>query len=159
MTAPATADSANATAPETPRELITTPPEGFEFVYDEVKTAKGATSLGEVPLLVAKSVDALVKTYGEDGVLDICDGTSLRVSFQGIARRMKAANKSDDEIKDAQIRFRPGKRAGGVSTPASRAAKAAKSASEKVDGDVIAALMAKIASGELSQADLQSLVQ
>ena len=150
MTAPADATAPAAT-------LNTTPPNGFEFVYDEVKTAKGATSLGEVPLLVAKDVEALREVYGDEGVLDICDGTSLRVSFQGIARRMKAAGKSDDEIKDAQIRFRPGKRQGGVSTPASRAAKAAKTASEKVDGDVIAKLMQRIESGQLSQADLEAL--
>lgn len=157
MTAPAVAEPTTS-APAAPKELVTTPPEGFEFVYDEVKTAKGATSLGEVPLLVAKSVDALRAVYGDEGVLDICDGTSLRVSFQGIARRMKAAGKSDDEIKDAQIRFRPGKRAGGVSTPVSRAARAAKGAAEKVDGDLIASLMEQISSGKISQEDLQSLV-
>jgi hypothetical protein len=57
------------------------------------------------------------------------------------------------------ISFKPGKRAGGVSTPVSRAARAAKQATEKVgeQGDLVTTLLEKIAWGELSVADLESL--
>ncbi len=150
---------ATATAtPAEPKELLTTAPDGSEFTSDEVKTAKGTQSLGEVPLLVWNDVQKMIAFYGEDGIKDMADGTSFRVSFQGIARRMKAAGKSDAEIQDAQIRFRPGKRAGGVSTPVSRAQRAAKQAQEKLgDSDAVEKLLAKIASGEISNEDLQAL--
>lgn len=156
MTAPALETSGS--APAVPQTLNTTPPQGFEFSTEEVKTGKGTQSLGEVPILICKDVDALVAHIGNEGVLDMADGTSLRVSYQSIARRMKAVGKSDDEIKDAQIRFKPGKRQGGVSTPVSRATRAAKGAAEKVDGDVIASLLEQIQSGKLSQADIQAMI-
>ena len=125
----------------------------------EVKTAKGTESLGEVPILVWDDHSKAVANYGEEGVLNVLDGTSLRVSFQNIARRYKVAGKSDVEIQNAMISFKPGKRAGGVSTPVSRAARAAKSAAEKVgdQGDLVTTLLEKIAKGELSIEDLQSL--
>lgn len=134
-------------------------PEGAHFEYETVKTKKGTEDLGEVPILVWDRVDAAVAFYGEEGICNILDGTSVRVSAQSIARRMKATGKfSDDEIAAKQLEFRPGKRVGGASKPENRAAKAAKSASEKVAPDVIEALMKKVISGELSEADLRSLV-
>jgi hypothetical protein len=139
-------------------DLTVTAPEGAHFDFEEVKTAKGSESLGSVPILIWDSVDAARSHYTDEQIRNVLDGTSLRVSFQSIARRYKMAGKSDDEIAKAQIEFKPGKRVGGVSTPVSRAARAAKSAAEKVDGDVVAALLEKIAKGELSQEDLASLV-
>lgn len=138
-------------------DLTVTAPEGAHFAFEEVKTAKGAESLGEVPILVWDKLDAAIGNFGEEGVCDVLDGTSLRVSYQGIARRLKAAGKTDDEIATAQVAFKPGKRQGGVSTPVSRAARSAKAAAEKVDGDLVSALLEKIAKGELSAADIQSL--
>ena len=96
--------------------LTVTAPTGAEFVFDEVKTERGTKSLGEVPILVWRNVAAALTHYGEEGIGDILDGTSLRVSFQNIARRFKAAGKTDDEIAAAQVAFKPGKRSG-VSTP------------------------------------------
>lgn len=134
-------------------------PEGAEFVFDEVRTAKGSESLGEVPILHWNSIQSAIDYYGEQALLDVFDGTSLRVSFQSIARRYKLAGKSNAEIAQAQIDFRPGKRGGGASTPESRAAKAARRASENVQNkDLITGLLEKIASGELSEADLASLM-
>lgn len=136
-----------------------TAPAGAHWEYEEVKTAKGTQSLGEVPILVWDSLDSMVSFYNEEGVLAVADGTSLRVSFQNIARRFKAANKTDDEIATAQVAFRPGKRAVGQSTPGSRAARQAKAAVEKTgNSEAIEKLLAKIANGELSEADLESLV-
>lgn len=136
-------------------ELNTAAPNGSHFEFEEVKTAKGTQSLGEVPILVWDNVDAAVEYYGADAVRDVLDGTSLRVSFQSIARRYKAAGKSIDEIAKAEVDFRPGKRAGGVSTPVSRAQRAAKSAAEKVgDGDALAQLLEKVAAGEIDLASL-----
>jgi len=148
-------ESAAPAAPATPLDV----PEGAHFEREEVKTAKGTESLGEVPILVWDSVPAAIAHYGEEGIHDVLDGTSLRVSFQNIARRYKVAGKSDTEIQNAMIQFKPGKRAGGVSTPVSRAARAAKSAAEKVgdQGDLVTTLLEKIANGQLSIEDLQSL--
>lgn len=138
--------------------LTVTAPEGSHFEFDEVKTAKGTQSLGDVPILVWDNAQAMIEFYGEQGVLDMADGTSARVSFQSIARRLKAAGKTDDEIATKQIEFRPGKRSVGASTPASRAANSAKKASEKVSGDVLDQFLKKVAAGELSEDDLQALL-
>ncbi len=134
-----------------------TAPTGAHFEYESVKTLKGTKDLGEVPILVWDSLSAAVGHYTEEGVLNTLDGTSPRVSYQGIARRMRLQGKSDDEIAKAEIDFRPGKRVVGIPTPASRAAKAAKSAAEKVDGDKIAAFLARVASGDISEEELGQL--
>jgi len=141
-------------------QLATAAPSGAHFSYEEVKTNKGTESLGDVPLLVWDDLDACVAFYGEDGIKQILDGTSLRVSFQGMGRRMRAAGKSDDEIAQAQVGFRPGKRQAGASTPASRAGRAAKSAADALGdkADVLTALMKKIAAGELSSDEIEALM-
>lgn len=141
-----------------PNLTVQAPP-GAHFEYEEVKTARGSKSLGEVPMLVWDDLELTRANFGDDGILASLDGTSLRVSFQGIARRMRIAGKSDDEIAKAQIEFKPGKRAVGVSTPVSRAARAAKGAAEKVDGDLLAAFMARVAKGEISESDIASFVK
>lgn len=135
-------------------------PAGSHFEFEEVATARGTQSLGEKPLLVWDSVPAATEFYGEEGIEAILDGTSLRVSFQSVARRMAIAGKSDDEIAATQVAFRPGKRVGGASTPVSRAKRAAGAAAEKLGdkADQLSALMDKIASGEISEEDLASLV-
>lgn len=136
-------------------ELTVQAPEGFHFSFEEVKTKGGTESMGEVPILVADTVQAAVNYYGEEGVLAILDGTSLRVSGQNIARRLKAAGKTDDEIAKAQVDFKPGKRGGGVSTPAARAKRAAGAAVEKgADADKVAKLLEKVAAGEIDLAEL-----
>lgn len=132
-------------------------PEGSHFEFEEVKTAKGSKSLGQVPILVWDKLDAVVTAHGEEAVIGSLDGTSYRVSYQGIARRMKLQGKSDDEIAQAQVEFRPGKRVVGAPTPVSRATKAAKQAAEKVSGDTIAAFLEKVAKGEISEEDLAAL--
>lgn len=137
-------------------------PAGAHFEFEEVKTAKGTKSLGEVPILVWDDLDAMVAHYGAQGVIDMADGTSLRVSFQSIARRFRSLEgdkaKTDDDIAKAQIDFRPGKRQGGASTPQSRAKRAAGAASEKISGDAVAALLEQIASGKLTEADVKALI-
>ena len=145
--------------------LVTQAPTGAHFEMEEVKTAKGATSLGEVPILVWDNLDAMVEHFTAEGVLNMADGTSARVSYQSIARRGRGVKdkegnvQTDDQIAAAQVAFKPGKRVGGVSTPQSRAKRAAGAAAEKVDGDLVSALLAKIASGELSAADIEALTK
>lgn len=135
-----------------------TPPKGAHFAFEEVKTAKGTQSLGtDLPILVWDDLDGCIEHYGAQGVVDILDGTSLRTSMQGIARRLKAAGKSDDEIAQAQISFKPGKRQGGSSTPTSRARKAAEAAAEKVGGDAVARLLERLASGEITEEQLSAV--
>jgi len=139
-------------------ELAISAPDGSHFEYEEVKTAKGAESLGSVPILIWDKLSAAVAFYGsEDTITDVLDGTSLRVSFQNIARRLKIAGKTDEEIADSMLKFRPGKRVAGATTPASRAARQAKAATEKVGGDSVEKLLAMIAEGKLSEADIQAL--
>lgn len=140
-------------------------PTGAHFDFEEVKTAKGTQSLGDVPILVWDDLNAAVEFYGAEGVLNIMDGTSARVSFQSIARRIKGAGKTpegvsiDDAIAAKQLEFRPGKRQAGPVTPAGKAAKAAKAAVEKTgNADAITQLLEKFASGELSEADAMALL-
>ena len=141
-------------------ELSVAPPEGAEFKFEEGKTDRGTNSLGHVPMLVWENAPAMVGVYGGDGVLNIADGTSLRVSFQSIARRMKLAGKEDDEIAKAQTEFKPGKRGPSVSTPTSRAKVAAGKAAETLgdQADAITELLQKVAAGEISGDDLAALV-
>jgi hypothetical protein len=136
-------------------------PSGSHFEFEPVRTAKGTQELGDVPILVWDDLDKAIEFYTHEGVIAVLDGTSLRVSFQNIARRLKTSlkDKTDDEINEAiaeaQVKFRPGKRAGGVSTPGSRVARAAKAATEKgADAEKLEALLAKIASGDIDLADL-----
>lgn len=133
-------------------QLTIAAPKGAHFDFDEVKTKNGTVSLGEAPILVWDSAEDMVSYYGEESILAMADGTSLRVSFQGIARRFRAAKKSDDEIAKAQIDFRPGKRVGGTATPGSRAARVAKTAVEKgiVDADALQRLLDRVAAGEIT---------
>lgn len=140
-------------------ELSVTAPNGAHFDWDEVKTKRGTESLGDVPLLVWDSAESMFQFYGEECILSMADGTSLRVSFQSIARRMRAAGKSDDDIAKAQIEFRPGRRSVGASTPSSRAARSAKKAIESgsVDAERLQKLLDKIAAGEISAEDVEAL--
>lgn len=140
-------------------ELTLTPPAGAEFELEEVKTKRGTVSLGSVPILVWKDLQKAVDFYGHDSICDVLDGTSLRVSFQNIARRYAAAGKSMDEIAQAELNFRPGKRAVGASTPVSRAGNAARRAAEKMGdkAESITRLLERIANGEVSEDELNRL--
>ena len=140
--------------------VAVTAPDGAHWAMDEVRTDRGTKSLGEHPLLVWDSLDGAVEFYGDEGILQSLDGTSFRVSFQSIARRMAIAGKSDDEIADSQIKFRPGKRAAGVSTPVSRARRAGAAAAESLgdNADVVTDLLKKVAAGEVSAEQLQEMI-
>lgn len=124
-------------------------PEGAQWIWDEVRTGHGKESLGEVPLLEWLDANGAVALYGMEGVLAALNGTSFTVSYQGIARRMKLAGKSNEEIATAILAFRPGNRNVAAPTPVSRARKAAADAASVANGDAIAALLAKIARGEI----------
>lgn len=133
-------------------------PVGSHFEFEEVKTKKGTESLGDVPILVWDDVQAAIDHYGVEGIINILDGTSVRVSMQSIARRLKAAGKGDDEIAQKQVEFKPGKREPGNAKPETKAARAAKAASGKVDTDVLTAFLKKVADGEIGEADLKAYV-
>lgn len=138
--------------------LTITPPDGAHFDFEEVKTEKGTKSLGDVPLLVWDDLDKARAYYGDEAICMVLDGTSLRVSFQGTARRMKIAGKEDDEIAKSQIDFRPGKRAVGAATPQSRLRAAAAKAGETIgNADVLTKLLERIQSGEISEDDVAAL--
>lgn len=146
--------------PKTATGTLTLPaPDGAEFEMEEVKTARGTKSLGEVPILTWKSLERAREYFGDEGILDILDGTSLRVSYQNIARRYSQVGKTMDEIGTAQVNFRPGKRAAGVSTPVSRAGNAARRAAEKLgdQAENITAFLERVARGEISEDKLKEL--
>lgn len=134
-------------------------PDGAEFKPEEVKTARGTKSVGTVPILVWNNLERAREFYGDEGIMDVLDGTSLRVSFQNIARRYASAGKSMDEIAEAELKFRPGKRAVGVSTPVSKARNAAGRAAEKLgdNADNITAFLERVARGEISDDQLAAL--
>ena len=80
------------------------------------------------------------------------------MAYQAIGRRGRIQNKSDEEIAAAQIGYRPGKRAVGESTPRSRARNAADKAAQKISNpDLLTQLMEKVASGQLTEAELEAL--
>lgn len=145
---------ATAVAPETTgtQYSLTNPPPGARFEYDEVKTDRGQKSLGQVPILTwdesEEGFNGALAYYGAAGIARFINGTSARVSFQGILRRGKQANKTDEQMALDQLNFRPGSRQGGQSTPVSRAANATRKAAQKISGDSIAELMAKLAEDE-----------
>jgi hypothetical protein len=124
-------------------ELTINAPEGAHFNLEEVRTKNGTVSLGEQPILEWDSLDGAFAHYGQ-GVLLMVNGTSGKVSFQGIARRMAAAGKNWDEIATAQVAFKPGTKSIAPTTPQGRAAKAARSVAEKVDGDALTKLLERI---------------
>jgi len=134
-------------------------PAGSHFEYEEVRTQRGEKSLGEQPILVWDDLAAARAHYTDEGIINSLDGTSFRVSFQSIARRFAMAGKTADDIAKAQSDFRPGKRVGGASTPVSRSRNVAGKAAEKLgeQGDLVAAFLAKVASGDISAEDLAAL--
>lgn len=127
-------------------------PDGASFEMEPVRTKGGDQSLGDVPILVWNNLDRAREHYGDEGIVTILDGTSLRVSFQSISRRHALASKTFDECAQAQINFKPGKRVVGESTPVSRARSAAGKAANRLGdkADNITSLLERIARGEIS---------
>lgn len=152
-----------AATPQAQQYSLANPPAGASFEYDEVKTDRGQTSLGQVPILTwgsdEESIQHAIAFYGAEGISNILNGTSLRVSFQGIARNGKDPKKNwtDEQIAQKQIEFRPGKREGGQSTPASRAANATKKAASVANADAIKQLMDMVANKQLDPQMLRNL--
>ncbi len=150
-----------AAAIPTAQYSLASPPPGSSFEYGEVKTDRGTRSLGQVPLLTwgedAESVNHMIAFYGPEGIANMANGTSFRVSFQGIARRMKEKGKSDEEIAKEMIDFRPGKREGGQSTPASRVANQAKRVAASANADAIGRLLKLVEDKSVPQALLDQL--
>lgn len=161
MTAPAAAVTGS-------QYSLSNPPPGAQFVRAEVKTDRGKTSLGEIPILewgeTEEDILNAIAFYGPKGISDILGGTSLRVSFQGIGRTArekaaadpsKAGDATDEAIALAQLKFRPSSREGGVSTPASRMAAAARKVAGKVNENAFAQLLAMVAEGKIDTALLK----
>jgi len=144
------------------------PPPGAQFVFAEVKTDRGKTSLGQIPILewgeTEEDILNAIQFYGPKGISDILGGTSLRVSFQGIGRSrkekakdnpndaQKQAEATDEAIAAEQLKFRPSSREGGQSTPASRLGNQAKRVAAKANPDVLAKLLAMVEAGTLDTA-------
>ena len=149
-----------AAAPATPQYSISNPPPGSHFEFEKVRTDRGKTDLGDVPILTwgdtEEDIMQAIAYYGPEGISNILGGTSLKVSFQGIARAGRDPEKkiqlTDEQIAQKQIEFRPGRREGGVSTPATRLRAAANRAASKANPDVLAALLKMVEEGTLNPA-------
>ncbi len=133
-------------------------PAGSHFEIEEVATKGGAEKF-EAPILIWDTTEALVAHLGEEGVIAMADGTSLRVAYQAAARRGHTKGKSFDEIAASQVEYKPGKRSGASSTPQNKTARMAK---ELVDKNPDAAeevqkLLAGLASGKFSLDDLKAM--
>lgn len=161
MTAPATAAAST-------QYSLTNPPPGAQFVFATVKTDRGKTDLGQIPILewgeTEEDILNAIQFYGPKGISDILGGTSLRVSFQGIGRSRrekaladpsKASEATDEAIAAEQLKFRPSSREGGQSTPASRLGNQAKRVAAKANPDVLAKLLAMVEAGTLDTGLLQ----
>ena len=111
-------------------DLTVVAPDGSHFEFETVKDKQ--ENEWEVPMLIWDNFDAAKEFYSAEGILRVMDGTSLRVVFQGIGRRMMQAKEpaSMDDIAKAQVEYKPGERRVGESTPASRAGRAAKKAAD-----------------------------
>lgn len=131
---------------------ITAPP-GAHWAYEEVAIAHGTQSLGEIPLLVWDSASEALNFYSPEGICEFLDGTSARVSFQGIARRLKIKGETDDVIATAQVNFRPGRRSEGKSTsgatPVAKTQKLAKAAAEKTSAEGLNNFLARVLAGDI----------
>lgn len=146
-------------------------PAGAHWEFNEVSTNHGKDPLGEQPILVWDNVEGAKAHYGEEGVINSLNGTSLLVSYQGIARRIAIANaakegntveKTQADVAEAVLKFVPGKRQ--EPTPAGAAARSAKALAEQVGekgAGAIAKLLnqirEKMASGELTAEELEAL--
>ena len=135
-------------------------PTGAHFEIEEVAT-KGGTEKFEAPILVWEDLNALRDHIGEQGILDMSDGTSLRVAYQAAARRGHVKGKTFDEIAQSQLDYKPGKRSGATSTPANRTARMAKELVDKSPeaADEVQKLLASIASGKFKLEDLKAINQ
>ena len=136
-------------------------PAGSHFDFETVKDKQ--ENEWEVPMLIWDDFQKMVEYYGAEGILRIADGTSLRVVFQGAARRIMQAKEPGtvDDIAKAQVEYKPGERRGSTeATPATKAGRAAKKAADArpESADLIAKLLEKIANGEMSAEDLEALV-
>lgn len=127
-------------------ELTVPAPAGAHWSFESLRTKNGTESLGELPILEWDTAEGIVAHYGPEGTKQMINGTSGKVSYQSIARRLALRGKTINEIAQAQVDFRPGQKASGPTTPHTRAAKAAKVATERgADGERLANLLDRIA--------------
>lgn len=133
-------------------------PAGSHFETEEV-AVKGGTEKFESPILIWDNTEKMLEHFGEEGVLAMADGTSFRVAYQAIARRGKLKEKAVEETMQLMIDYKPGKRSGATSTPANKTARQAKELVDKNPeaADEVQKLMAAIASGKISIADLKAI--
>lgn len=143
-------------------ELSLEAPDGARWDYGEVKTNRGTQSLGKVPILVWDDPQKAIEFYGQEAFLAAFNNTGLRVPFQSIARRKRVAGVVDaNEIAQEMIDYKPGETERAAPTAASRAASAAKRATEALSEggkDLFTTLLDKVAKGEISEAQLQSML-
>lgn len=89
---------------------------GIRFDLEEVAKQSGENRSDKVtfhrkaPIVVVTDVTKFRDAFGDETVLAIFDGTSVRVKSQAIARRMLAKGATDDEIRAANVNMLRGTR-------------------------------------------------
>jgi hypothetical protein len=141
-------------------ELTVAAPPGSHFEWEQV--ADKGDNEWDVPILIWDDLSKATEYYGAEGIMRVLDGTSLRVAFQGIARRFASAKepKTANDTAKAMVDYKPGERRAGESTPSSRAARSAKKAIDANPNaaEAIEKLLAKLAAGEADASEVLEML-
>ena len=107
----------------------------------------------KLPVLTWSVLDGAVKFMGEEAVLKALNGSGLGQGYKNSARRLAKNKRSEADIAQAQIDYRPGER-GRAILPKTALRRATVAARSKVDDVQLAILLEKIAAGEVDVATL-----
>lgn len=89
---------------------------GIRFDLEEVAKQSGDNRSDKVtfhrkaPIVIVENVEKFRAAFGDDTILAIFDGTSIRVKSQAIARRMLTKGATNEEIEAANVNMLRGVR-------------------------------------------------
>jgi hypothetical protein len=89
---------------------------GIRFDLEEVAKQSGdnrsdkVTFARKAPIVIVTDVTKFRESFGDETILAVFDGTSIRVKSQAIARRMLAKGANDEAIREANVNMLRGVR-------------------------------------------------
>jgi hypothetical protein len=89
---------------------------GIRFDLEEVAKQSGdnrsdkVTFARKAPIVIVTDVTKFREAFGDETILAVFDGTSIRVKSQAIARRMLAKGATDEAIREANVNMLRGVR-------------------------------------------------
>lgn len=89
---------------------------GIRFDLEEVAKQNGDNRSDKVtfnrkaPIVIVTDVTKFRESFGDETILAVFDGTSIRVKSQAIARRMLAKGATDESIREANVNMLRGVR-------------------------------------------------